>query len=196
VEAGCLAGDSLSQGSRYPADGNALDAGPNHANGTLKNGVTYGKGFTAAASDQAFSFPGGSSYVDLGKTIGQLGVGDFCISFDTKTSSAADQPLVATTNALGSGKGWAVHVNAFGQPYAVLGPSTVVGYVNVADGAWHQMCVIRSATLVNLYVDRKLVGTLDSSPVANISNGNTLSVGWDGHSPYTGEIDNLILVEG
>jgi hypothetical protein len=188
---------TLAQGSHYLADGNALDSGPNHANGTLSGGATYGPGATPAATDKAFSFPGGSSTVDIGRTVGQMGTSDFCVSLAVKTATSTQQALVGNRNSsTTTGRFWDLRLDASGQPYAEVGSLSITGYAPVADGNWHRVCVIRSNVLINVYVDGRLVGSVDTGPLNNVSDGASTRIGWDGYIPYTGEIDNLIIVQG
>lgn len=196
VEAGCLTGSPAPQGSIYNANGNANDSGPNPQNGTLTGGTTYGPGQTGQTPDQAFSFPGGTSAVDLGPNVGQLGSSSFCVALAVKTAATSAQSLIGDRTASAGGTSWDIRMQPNGQPYAEMGSITVPGYAAVNNNAWHRICLIRSDTLINLYVDGTLVGSSDTSPISNVSSGGDTHLGWDGFVPYTGSIDNIVIVQG
>ncbi|HEY2705475.1 MAG TPA: LamG-like jellyroll fold domain-containing protein [Candidatus Dormibacteraeota bacterium] len=196
IEASCLAGTPVPRGSRYPADGTALDAGPDHQDGTLTGATGYAPGPTGAGSDQAFSMTGGTSGVDLGRNVGELGAAGFCVELAVDTTARVPQALLGNRRAADGVGSWDIRLQSSGMPYAELGSVVVPGYAAVNDGAWHHICLIRSDALVNLYVDRRLVGTANTVPPAGLSDGAATHLGWDGFLPFTGSIDGVVVVRG
>jgi hypothetical protein len=196
TEAACLSGTPVDAGSSYAADGTAQDSGPDHQDATVQ-GATYGPGATGTGSDQAFVFAGGTSAVDLGAKVGQLGTSSFCVAMVVNTTQRVQQSLIGDrTSAAAGATSWDLRLQPSGTPYVELGSMTVNGYVPVNDGKWHRLCVIRSNTLVNLYVDGRLAGTTNASPVGNVSSGGDTHLGWDGSVPYAGSIDSIVIVQG
>ncbi len=80
--------------SSWPADGTATDVISGH-NGTLQGGTTYGAGVTGQPGDQAFSFPGPSSFISTDNVVGNFGTDDATISFSIKTTATQLMELIS-----------------------------------------------------------------------------------------------------
>ncbi|MDX6389912.1 MAG: hypothetical protein QOJ73_975, partial [Streptosporangiaceae bacterium] len=65
----------------------------------------------------------------------------------------------------------------------------------VNDGHWHNLTVLRLGTLLNVYVDRELVGTAASDAI-DVSNGAHTRIGSDGFLSFTGAIDEVLIARG
>lgn len=205
AETNCLAGTVSPVGSSYPADGTAQDGGTAHNDGTLSGGAAYGPGVSGNGSDQAFTFPGGDSRVDVGPHVGQLGTGDLCVSFAVRTTAKSPQALVGNRNTLADGQWWDIRMRPSGLPYAELDhngattPGQLVTLTSdgatVNDGGWHTVGLIRRGRLLNLYVDKKLVGSV-STTIVDVSNGADTRFGSDGFISFTGAIDDVLIVAG
>jgi hypothetical protein len=129
--------------------------------------------------------------------VGQLGTSGLCVALVMNTTQKAQEALIGNrASAAAGGTSWDLRMQPSGQPYAELGPITVTGYTTVNDGKWHRLCLIRSDTLINLYVDGRLSGTTNTSPAATISSGGDTHLGWDGFLPYTGSLDDIVIVQG
>jgi hypothetical protein len=181
----------------YTADGN-------HHDGVVQNGAGYGQGRSTASSDQAFTFFGGASDVNL-DGIGELGNGDFCLSLDVKTTQRQQGSLLGNRNVEGDGRWWNLRVDGTGHPLIELddhGLSADVTYVTVAapqtvnDGRWHNITVLRVGNLVNIYVDQVLRGSQTSRQVINVSNGDPTRIGADDFVSFSGQIDNVLITQG
>jgi hypothetical protein len=201
----CPTGPALARRSLYVADGSAKDTGGGGQDGTLLSGAAYGPGSTGTAPDQAFVLNGGFSAVDAGPAVGDLGTSDFCISMDLNTSQQGAASLIGNRNVDGDGQWWDVRLSDTGQPYLELdnhGMASRTAYVRVDavappvnDGHWHNLTVLRLGTLLNVYVDRDLVGSAATDAI-DISNGAHTRMGSDGFLSFTGAIDEVLIARG
>jgi Concanavalin A-like lectin/glucanases superfamily len=201
----CPTGAALARRSLYVADGSAKDTGGGGQDGTLLSGAAYGPGSTGTAPDQAFVLNGGFSAVDVGPAVGDLGTSDFCLSMDLNTSQQGAASLVGNRNVDGDGQWWDVRLSDTGQPYLELdnhGIASRTAYVRVDavappvnDGHWHNLTVLRLGTLLNVYVDRELVGSAATDGI-DISNGAHTRIGSDGFLSFTGAIDEILIARG
>jgi Concanavalin A-like lectin/glucanases superfamily len=201
----CPTGAGFARRSLYVADGTAKDSGGGGQDGTLLNGAAYGPGSGGAPPDQAFAFNGGYSAVDVGPAVGDLGTSNFCVSMDLNTSQQGAASLIGNRNSDGDGQWWTVRLSDTGQPYLELddhGMASRTAYVRVDavapqvnDGHWHNLTVLRLGTLLNVYVDRELVGSA-TSDVIDVSNGAHTRIGSDGFLSYTGAIDEILIARG
>jgi hypothetical protein len=88
-------------------------------------------------------------------------------------------------------------VFGYGTPPAV-NPS-VISTTSINDGVWHQVAVTRHGPIVKLYVDGALEATTTSATTLNLTNnapmraGVSTCDGIDGTSPFTGELDELMI---
>jgi hypothetical protein len=201
----CPTGAALARRSLYTADGTAKDTAAGGQDGTLLSGAAYGPGSTGTAPDQAFVLNGGFSAVDVGPAVGDLGTSDFCISMDLNTSQQGAASLIGNRNSADDGQWWDVRLSDTGQPYLEFdnhGMSSRTAYVRVDavappvnDGHWHNLTVMRLGTLLNVYVDRELVGTAASDAI-DVSNGAHTRMGADGFLSYSGAIDEVLIARG
>lgn len=194
----CWTGPPFAHRDLYTANGTTQDAAGGQ-DGTLLAGASYGPGSTPGT--QAFLLNGGQSAVDLGPAVGQLGTSDFCVSMDVKTTQQGPAALIGNRNTAGDGTWWTVRLSGTGQPYLELdnngmttsGPYRRVDAVTpINDGQWHNLTVLRLGTLLDLYVDRELVGS-ETSEVIDVSNGARTEAGWDGFLGFTGSIGDILI---
>jgi hypothetical protein len=201
----CPMGPAFARRSLYVADGTAKDTAGGGQDGTLRSGAAYGPGSTGTAPDQAFVLNGGFSAVDAGPAVGDLSASNFCVSMDLNTSQQGAASLIGNRNSAGDGQWWNVRMSDTGQPYLELdnnGLANRTAYVRVDavgpqvnDGHWHNLTVLRLGTLLNVYVDRELVGSAVSD-VIDVSNGAHTRMGSDGFLSFSGAIDEVLIARG
>jgi hypothetical protein len=201
----CPTGAAFARRSLYVADGTAKDTAGGGQDGTLLSGAAYGPGSAGTAPDQAFVLNGGFSAVDAGPAVGDLGTSDFCVSMDLNTSQQGSASLIGNRNSDGDGQWWNVRLSDSGRPYLELDNHGMAGktaYVRVDaitpqvnDGHWHNITVLRLGTLLNVYVDRELVGSATSDAI-DVSNGAHTRMGADGFLSLSGAIDEVLIVRG
>ncbi|MGI9106685.1 MAG: FG-GAP-like repeat-containing protein, partial [Pyrinomonadaceae bacterium] len=182
----------------YPGDGNANDIQGGN-NGSLFNGAT----FAAGKVEQAFSFDGVDDFASFGNTVGNFGASDFTVDFWINSTSLRQEEVLGNRvdcsggNFLsirkGSGGGLSVEVDNFGSGYIPLNST-----VNISDGAYHHIAVVRQGATLALYIDGRLdtSGTAADGIVANINNSNnfiagTGSCGEFGQANFTGQLDEI-----
>jgi hypothetical protein len=202
ADVNCLAGQPLPGGSFYAADGSAADSGAQN-DATLQAGAVYEAGSVGGDADQAFSFPVPKASVDAGGKVGQLGISDFCVSLQVKTSQHTAGPLVGNADGAPKGHSWSIGIGAGGLPSVELDDTTgatpqrlrLDALTAINDGKWHALAAIRRGRLLNLYVDRGLAAST-SAAVIDISSGTDTRFGSDTVTGFTGALDDLLIVAG
>lgn len=205
--------------SFYPANGNAADVIGGQS-GALENGASFGPGFGGWPNDESFAFtaqpvqsPATTSDVRFPAAIGQLGAGDFAVSFDIRTTATSVQSLLGNRTVCNHGQWWDIRIGSTGRPgielddnpnfngttydsskYLALSAST-----SVNDGAWHTVRIVRQQNTVSIYVDGSLSGSAVASSPIDVSDANDLVLGndgctgRDGSRAFVGRIDNLLI---
>src|SRR3954468_21086257 len=158
--------------SWWMADGNALDA-RSGANGTLRNGATFGAGQVG----QAIIFDGIDDSVDTsGSPISSLNfnANDFTIEAWVKTSSTGTtrtiygngynlDPVVLLRIEADNRARFLIRDNA-GTPDDILGTTTTLN-----DGSWHHIAGVRQGTTAKLFVDGVLENSVSNSTFGSIN---------------------------
>lgn len=169
------------------ASGNALDSSGHSLTGTNDGGVTFIAGkLNNAAHHTQDKFTVGN-FLNLGAS--------YTIAFWYNTSTSA-----VYNNILGKGDGshtgnWGVQLHnnnlAFRDDYNGIYILEDVASTN--DGAWHHAVIMRNATKNYLYRDGvERVNAADTTAWNNAQNFYIGSA--DGSNKYTGDIDNLIIM--
>jgi hypothetical protein len=146
---------------------------------------------------------GGSGYFD--------GSGDYLsvpsnAAFAYGTGAVTIEAFINTTtkvdfqSIIGSfdSAGWFLHTAATGVALAGLNSSTfITGTINVCDGAWHHIAMVRSGSTLTLYIDGVANGAISDS--TNVSSTTEVRIGGLSAGlprPFTGFIGSLRVVKG
>ena len=133
----------------------------------------------------------------------QLGTGDFTIEFWINASASGSyNQVVGTYNVNHDAGAWRVgnRFNSANQVYFARGTGSGVNEftanVNVNDGIWHHVAVVRSSGTVTIYVDG--TASASSTITGTCSSSNQLRVGYNprDNSYLTGYIDDLRITKG
>ena len=140
----------------YRATGNALDSTSTH-HGAWSAAALYAAGRSGAPGDRSFELDGTKAIVMDGE-VGRFDTSDARIALSFNTSSKATQSIVgkrAFCNHVAAGW-WDVRITATALVVEFGGQrryDLVVVDRPLADGAWHDVEIIRSATRVDVTVD-------------------------------------------
>jgi hypothetical protein len=126
------------------------------------NSSTFDLAVTASgiANNYSMNFDAASSdYIDAGSSVGVIGTGVRTFSVWLKTSSNAIQTILGTRNV--NTDGWVIQVEGtiYGTPnilfYNSKSPNArIQTLLNVADGIWHHIVIVRAGSGNNkIYVD-------------------------------------------
>jgi hypothetical protein len=204
--------------SSYPADGSAVDVVAG-LNGTLKNTATYGAGAAGTSADRAFSFDGGgdspvtSAYVDFPAGAGQLGGGDFAVTFSINTTESGMVSLLGNRAGCVQGRFWDVRLysglvgleldgNDASGNFDASQYLTVFSAAPVNDGQWHKVTISRSAAVVSVAVDGGTGDLASSGQVINVANQTDMRLGVDGCTgvdgshAFRGLVDDIEIARG
>jgi hypothetical protein len=133
----------------------------------------------------------------------QLGTGDFTIEFWINASASGSYNQVVGTNNVDLDAGaWRVgnRFNSANQVYFARGTGGGVNEftasVNVNDGSWHHVAVVRNSGTVTIYVDG--TSSASSSITGTCSSSNQMRIGYNprDNSYVTGYIDDLRITKG
>ena len=133
----------------------------------------------------------------------QLGTGDFTIEFWINASASGSyNQVVGTYNVNHDSGAWRVgnRFNSLNQVYFARGTGSGVNEftasVNVNDGSWHHVAVVRSSGTVTIYVDG--TSSASASITGTCSSTNQLRVGYNPRDTayVTGYIDDLRITKG
>lgn len=130
------------------------------ADSTVNNndGVAGVAAPTAAAGkhDGAAAFNGTTQNINLGSPANMIfGTGNFTLLGGFKTSDTGTRHIFRH-DAAGTFIGLRIVTGGFAQCFSA---GAVTGVVNLADGNWHMMAMVRSGNTVELYVDGASIGT-------------------------------------
>jgi hypothetical protein len=161
-------------------------------------------------TDQAFSFAGSGQRVVFNKFGGNRHRGDFTLAFDIKTTATVQQAVWEKRIACDTDGTpfWGFRMTGTGQPVGSIGfeygtPPVASGSASsttsISDGAWHQVAVTRHGVTVKLYIDGNLEATTTTPATEYLANSAAMRAGVstcdgvDGTSPFTGELDELMI---
>lgn len=187
----------------WPADGTAQDR-IGTDDGQLLNGVTYTSGF----SGQAFHFNGQGSEVRFDEIGGNFGRDPFTLTFFIKTTSSAMQAILEKRPVCNAASFWGFRMTGglwgaelmsdeFGTDYTGVPGSKV----NISDGSWHHVALVRDGTNNTIYVDGAHPGSATSPEPVLLSNTEPMRAGMsactyvDGTNPYDGDLDELMTFD-
>lgn len=184
--------------AHYKFDENAIDSSGNENNGTEYGGIIY----TDGVNSKAASFDGINDYVDIGPLLS--GKDNFTLSMWIKTSQIIQgssrylDPAIIGAKQLGGISNDFLLSNMNGQIgwYDEFGYSNSFIYsdLSIADDSWHQLSVIREATLLTFYLDGKKVGTDETGDwVASDQNIEVGRALWSGSLYFQGLVDELFV---
>jgi len=156
--------------SWWRAEDNAEDSAGFNSAPNL-NGTT----FTAGKVGQAFKFDGVTNYLLVGTNGFLVGLNDFTIEGWVKTTSGKDYSSIFSVGSYNPG--FYMRYNGALQLY----PSTGTTNLNVNDGAFHHVAVVRQSGTLTYYKDGAVVGTASSG--TPLSSPNV----YIGTSTYGGE---------
>lgn len=170
---------------------------PTSTNGTTTSTATVKFG-TASGSFN------GSSYLEYANDAAwQLGTGDFTIEFWINASASGSYNQVVGTEGDTTVAGtWRVgnRFNSLNQVYFARGSGggfdEFQANVNVNDGAWHHVAVVRSSGTVTIYADG--TSSASSSIPGTCSTNQVLRVGYNQRdlAYVLGNIDELRITKG
>ena len=172
------------------------DLGDKSGNGN--NGTNYRATFASGKINQALSFNGTDNYASIANNdIFDFGSGEFSVESWIKTTSTLRQWVVTRYEYYGPGWGLGIQ-NGHALGYirtaeSGTGKKEIEGTVNVSDGDWHHIVMVRTGDKIKLYTDGAFEreGTL----VGNVNNNEPIEVGrisFGGGSQYmSGLIDEV-----
>jgi len=179
------------------------DNSPSPKTPTSTNGTTTSTA-TVKFGTASGSFNGSSNYLEYADNAAwQLGTGDFTIEFWINASASGTYTMVVGTQQSGVDNGfWRVgnRFNSLNQIYFARGTGTgfneVQASVNVNDGSWHHVAVVRSSGTVTIYADG--ISSASSSITGTCSTNQALRVGYNQRdSAYiSGNVDDLRITKG
>jgi hypothetical protein len=196
----------------YRADGDTNDsAGGQH-------GTNVGATYAAGRFAQAFSFGGNASpgYVSLPSSVGNFGAGDGSLLFWLNSTSAAAVSEVIAKRAFCGGGGPAftgidvrmggVAGNFYIEIWTTAGYYVLQtpGGLRMNDGVWHQVAIVREASVARLNIDGVVVSAiaiggsfndLSNTPtylgVSRCVAGAPGGTGGDGSAWFAGRLDQV-----
>lgn len=178
----------------WPGDFNAQDLLTTNA-GTATN-VTY----TAGQVQDAFTFAGNGD-IQFGPNIANFGTSDFTVAFWIKSTTIGGQAVMENRVSCYNGQFWSIRSG--GQVTIEIDDGStdfaVTGSVNVADGNYHHVAVVRSGRALSIYVDGLLDATAPGPKKINVGSpavfqaGSSVCSGLDGTVNLTGQLDEIQL---
>jgi hypothetical protein len=187
----------------WTADGTARDR-IGTDDGQLLNGVTYTSGF----SGQAFHFNGQGSEVRFAEVGGNFGRDPFTLAFFIKTSSPAQQAILEKRPVCDAASFWGFRMTGGLWGAELMSDEFATDYtgvpgsqVDISDGSWHHVALVRNGTTNTIYVDGANPGTAISPHPVLLSNTAPMRAGMsactfvDGTNPYDGELDELMIFD-
>lgn len=194
-----LAGTASASLTNYwPGDGHAQDLAGGH-HGTASGGATFAPG----SVNDAFGFDGVDDQWNFGINAGDLGGGNFTLSFLIKTSSTRQEGVIGKRPVCNHGVMWdvrmgsgrlGVELDRNNSPYLTLSTVTAIN-----DGQWHHVALERSGTRVSWWVDGREDSFRIDSVQPFIANTAPLIIGRstctnvDPTSWFTGQLDEIKL---
>ena len=189
--------------SWWRAEGGAVDQ-----KGTYPGITVGGLLFSDGLVGQAFTFNGVDSQVTFGNEVGNFDTNDFTIEFWIRTTSTRLESVMEKWPLCGVSSMWNIRIGGMGatghlgtemfsdtsgSDHTVLNSGRPIN-----DGLFHHVALVRSGTNVAYYVDGAFDVSSSSSGgvtrinnTANFSVGNSVCVGHDGTSPFTGQMDEI-----
>ena len=182
----------------YPFNGNANDESGNGNNGTV-NGATltedrFGK------SNNAYSFNGTSSYIDIPSGIGVQAPNKFSYSFWCNTSSSTTTMRMINHVFTNIGNYASVEIVA-GKIFLRIdtGPNvkSIATSGTYSDGKWHHVAVIHNSDSLYLYIDSTSAGAVAySTTVVSSGTGETYFGKYStGQFYYNGLLDDIRIYD-
>jgi hypothetical protein len=165
------------------------------------NGTAIGTSLFAPSNFGGLGFVfDGTNAISLPQTAGNLGGGDFTLSFWFKTGyTSAEQTLLSKRTSCGgeTGAWFNSSINTSGQVgFELHNGSGYIGFGSVTGGfnnnAWHSFAVVRASTVVSVYVDgvyrdqRTLGGTITSANAMKLGTGPCASI-------FHGMMDDVVI---
>jgi hypothetical protein len=170
--------------------------------GQLLNGVTYTKGF----SGKAFHFNGQGSEVDFDAVGGNFDRDPFTIAFFIKTTSQVSQAMVEKRPVCNAASFWGFRMTGGlwgaeldGDEFGTDNTGVPGSQVDISDGIWHHVALVRDGTNNTIYVDGANPGTAISPEPVQLSNTAPMRAGMsactyvDGTNPFDGDLDELMI---
>ena len=178
----------------YPGDFNANDLL------TANVGVPTNVTFTPAEVQNGFTFAGNGN-IQFGPNVGNFGTSDFTVAFWVKSTTLGSQAIMENRLLCGAGQFWSIRINSVVTAELNNGVTDfpVAGSINVADGNYHHVAVVRSVKNLAVYVDGQLDSTLTGSTRYNVGSpglaqaGTSVCTGLDGTQDFTGQLDEIQL---
>ncbi|MGO4882349.1 MAG: LamG domain-containing protein [Bryobacteraceae bacterium] len=173
----------------WPGDFNAQDLLTTNA-GTATN-VTY----TAGQVQNAFTLAGNGD-IQFGPNIANFGTSDFGVAFWIKSTTIGGQAVMENRVSCENGQFWSIRSG--GQITVEIDDGStdfaVMGSVNVADGNYHHVAVVRRGRALSIYVDGQLDATATGTKKINVGSpavfqaGSSVCSGLDGTVNLNGPI--------
>jgi hypothetical protein len=134
--------------------------------------------------------------INFGNSLGNFGTGDFTIETRIKTT-VKDRFILSKRGICNIGNFWNLAITPEGYIRFEMHDGTnssnftPTSPIDVADGNWHHIAIIRSTSLISVYIDGVLIGP-NAIPSINLNNNVDLTIGSNpcGHR-YSGEIDEV-----
>ena len=185
----------------WSADGTARDR-IGTDDGQLLNEVTYTSGF----SGQAFHFNGQGSEVQFDEVGGNFGRYPFTLAFFIKTTSPVSQAIWEKRPVCNAASFWGFRMTGGlwgaeldGDEFGTDNTGVPGSQVDISDGSWHHVALVRDGTNNTIYVDGANPGTAISPHPVLLSNTAPMRAGMsactfvDGTNPYDGDLDELMI---
>jgi len=179
----------------YPGDFNANDLL------TANVGAPTNVTLTPAEVQNGFTFAGNGN-IQFGPSVGNFGTSDFTVAFWVKSSTLGTQAIIENrANCFGGVQFWSIRINGVVTAELNNGSTDfpIAGSINVADGNYHHVAMVRSLKNLAVYVDGQLDTTLTGPTRFNVGSpglaqaGTSVCTGLDGTQDFTGQLDEIQL---